>query len=128
MVSSIISKEKGFQGSAEVFCLYGKQLPEEQQKAFQPQPKGIRKIIFATDIAETSLTIDGVRHVVDTGLTKDNIYDTQRNITTLTVPPWRIWNLSVFTGGSHYKKFSRTTQRTGRENSTRSLLSHVLTR
>lgn len=70
---------------AVVFALYGKQLPEEQQKAFEPQPKGIRKVIFATDVAETSLTIDGVRHVVDAGLTKDNIFDTQRNISALKV-------------------------------------------
>eukprot|EP01083_Nonionella_stella_P005204 15088_1 len=42
----------------------------EQQKIFQPAPEGCRKVVFATNIAETSLTVDGVAHVVDCGRVK----------------------------------------------------------
>ena len=84
-LTDIVSTNVDVKNKTSVFSLYGKQLPEEQQKVFQPLEKGIRKIIFATDVAETSLTIDGVRYVVDTGLAKDSIYDTQRNITVLKV-------------------------------------------
>ena len=37
---------------------------------FLPTPEGYRKVVIATNIAETSLTVDGVRYVVDTGLVK----------------------------------------------------------
>ena len=46
-------------------------LPHRQQmKVFQPAPKGTRKIILATNIAETSVTIPGVKYVLDTGYVK----------------------------------------------------------
>jgi HrpA-like RNA helicase len=83
--SAVIKSNANLAKSAAVFSLFGKQIADEQAKVFQPQGKGVRKVIFATDVAETSLTIDGVRHVVDTGVTKDAIYDSQKNITTLRV-------------------------------------------
>lgn len=53
-----------------VYPLYG-QLPfEEQQKALLPDAEGKRKVVLATSIAETSLTIEGVKIVVDSGLTR----------------------------------------------------------
>lgn len=70
-----------------VATLYGKQQPEEQAVAFAKPPAGERKIIFATDVAETSLTIDGVRHVVDCGLAKESLFDPRRNVTVLEVRP-----------------------------------------
>lgn len=46
-------------------------LPHKQQmKVFQPAPEGTRKIILATNIAETSVTIPGVKYVLDTGYVK----------------------------------------------------------
>ncbi len=48
--------------------LYGQQTPEEQDRAIQPAPAGKRKVVLATSIAETSLTIDGIRLVIDAGL------------------------------------------------------------
>ena len=47
--------------------LYGDLSPEEQDQAIRPAPRGKRKIVIATAIAETSLTIEGVRVVVDSG-------------------------------------------------------------
>ncbi|XP_059353084.1 uncharacterized protein LOC130692190 [Daphnia carinata] len=64
------------------YSLYGKQTPEEQQKVFHKTPD-VQKVIFSTDIAETSITIDGVKFIVDSGLTKNLIFDSARNITSL---------------------------------------------
>lgn len=64
------------------YSLYGKQTPEEQQKVFHKTPD-VQKVIFSTDIAETSITIDGVKFIVDSGLTKNLIFDSSRNITSL---------------------------------------------
>ncbi|KAH3735785.1 ATP-dependent RNA helicase DHX33-like [Dreissena polymorpha] len=51
-------------------------LPAPQQlKVFQTTPKGCRKVIVATNIAETSITISGVRFVIDTGMVKAKIYN-----------------------------------------------------
>ncbi|KAK2784036.1 hypothetical protein FQN53_008844 [Emmonsiellopsis sp. PD_33] len=49
-------------------------LPEGQQTVFEPVPKGCRKIILSTDIAETSITLPDVQYVVDTGKTNEMIY------------------------------------------------------
>lgn len=69
--------------SCAVLTAYGKQSAEDQSKLFEKM--SVRKIIFATDVAETSVTIDGVRHVIDTGMKKDVIYDGRRNVTSLQV-------------------------------------------
>jgi pre-mRNA-splicing factor ATP-dependent RNA helicase DHX16 len=51
-------------------------LPSEMQsKIFDPTPAGARKVVLATNIAETSLTIDGIRYVVDPGFAKQNEYN-----------------------------------------------------
>lgn len=50
-------------------------LPQEQQsKIFEPTPKNCRKVVLATNIAETSLTIDGIKFVVDPGFVKEQSY------------------------------------------------------
>ncbi len=61
--------------------LYGELSPEQQRAVMEKSP--IRKIIVATNIAETSLTIPGVRHVVDTGLAKINRFDSGRGFNRL---------------------------------------------
>jgi pre-mRNA-splicing factor ATP-dependent RNA helicase DHX16 len=51
-------------------------LPSEMQsKIFETTPPGARKVVLATNIAETSLTIDGIRYVVDPGFAKMNEYN-----------------------------------------------------
>lgn len=63
--------------------LYGKLSLNEQQKAIEPAPLGMRKIVLATNIAETSLTIEGIRIVVDLGLEKVARYQRKTGITKL---------------------------------------------
>jgi ATP-dependent RNA helicase DDX35 len=50
--------------------LYAALPPEEQAMIFDPPPRDTRKIIFATNIAEASVTIDGIKYVVDCGFVK----------------------------------------------------------
>lgn len=55
--------------------LYGRLSKEEQESVFLPAPKNKMKIVIATNIAETSVTIDGITTVIDTGLAKTNFYN-----------------------------------------------------
>ena len=63
--------------------LYGAMEGGEQDRAIAPAPRGKRKIVLATSIAETSLTIDGVRVVVDSGLARVPRYDPAKGMTEL---------------------------------------------
>ncbi len=63
--------------------LYGALSPEDQQLAVDPPKPGIRKIVLATTIAETSLTIEGVRVVVDCGFKRAPRFDARRGMTQL---------------------------------------------
>ncbi|GAA5968666.1 hypothetical protein JCM11641_007718 [Rhodosporidiobolus odoratus] len=63
-------------------------LPSEMQsRIFEPAPPGARKVILATNIAETSLTIDGIYYVVDPGFSKQNAYDPRLGMDSLIVTP-----------------------------------------
>ena len=57
--------------------------PEEQRLVFTRPPKGIRKVVLATNIAETAITIDDVAFVVDTGRMKENRYDPLKRMSSL---------------------------------------------
>ncbi|UTN95962.1 ATP-dependent helicase HrpB [Serratia plymuthica] len=63
--------------------LYGALPLAQQQKAIQPSPAGRRKVVLATNIAETSLTIEGIRLVVDSGLERVARYDVRNGLTRL---------------------------------------------
>uniref|UniRef100_H3CAR0 ATP-dependent RNA helicase DHX8 n=1 Tax=Tetraodon nigroviridis TaxID=99883 RepID=H3CAR0_TETNG len=63
-------------------------LPSEMQtRIFDPAPPGSRKVILATNIAETSLTIDGIYYVVDPGFVKQIVYNSKTGIDQLVVTP-----------------------------------------
>ncbi|KAI8467813.1 MAG: P-loop containing nucleoside triphosphate hydrolase protein [Monoraphidium minutum] len=63
-------------------------LPSEMQaRIFEPTPPGARKVVLATNIAETSLTIDGIRYVVDPGFAKQNSYNPRTGMESLLVAP-----------------------------------------
>jgi len=63
--------------------LHGTLDPAEQRAAIAPAPPGTRKLVLATSIAETSLTLDGVRIVVDSGLARRPRYDRAAGMTRL---------------------------------------------
>ncbi len=58
-----------------ILPLYGRLSKEEQERVFIQTPKGKTKIVIATNIAETSVTIDGITSVIDSGLAKINSYN-----------------------------------------------------
>ena len=63
-------------------------LPSDlQAKIFDPTPPGARKVVLATNIAETSLTIDGIKYVIDPGFCKQNSYNARTGMESLVVTP-----------------------------------------
>jgi ATP-dependent RNA helicase DHX8/PRP22 len=63
-------------------------LPSEMQsKIFDPAPPGSRKVVIATNIAETSITIDHIYYVIDPGFVKQNAYDPKLGMDSLIVTP-----------------------------------------
>ena len=74
-------------GLARVAPLFGRLSAEEQNRAVRPAPKGERKVVLATDIAETSLTIEGVRVVIDAGLSREPRFDAATGLSRLVTVP-----------------------------------------
>lgn len=66
-----------------IHLLFGDAEYEKQQAALNPDPKGRRKIILSTNIAETSVTIEGVRIVIDSGLMRSVRFDSRRGMSGL---------------------------------------------
>lgn len=67
----------------QVFPLYGQLSTQQQQQAIAPSALHERKVVLSTPIAETSLTIEGVRVVVDSGLCRTLVFDSQRGLSHL---------------------------------------------
>ncbi|KAJ7163316.1 pre-mRNA splicing factor [Mycena filopes] len=71
-----------------IICPIYASLPSEMQaKIFEPTPEGARKVVLATNIAETSITIDGVVFVIDPGFVKQNSYNPRTGMSSLVVVP-----------------------------------------
>jgi len=70
-VQALIESTEG----TRVFPLFGELSPEDQDAALTPAAPGTRKVVLATNIAETSLTIQGVRVVIDSGLVRRSMFD-----------------------------------------------------
>jgi ATP-dependent helicase HrpB len=70
-----LREEFALGADVDVLPLYGELKPDEQDAALAPARSGTRKVVLATNIAETSLTIDGVRVVVDAGLERRSVFD-----------------------------------------------------
>jgi ATP-dependent RNA helicase HrpB len=73
--------------AVDVHRLYGALPAGDQDAALAPGLPGRRKVVLATDIAETSLTVDGVRVVVDAGLARRPVFDAGTGLTRLTTVP-----------------------------------------
>jgi ATP-dependent helicase HrpB len=69
--------------NVDVAPLYGQLTPAEQDRAIAPAPIGRRKVVLATSIAETSLTIEGIRIVVDSGFRRLPAYEPATGLTSL---------------------------------------------
>lgn len=83
-IHRVLERLQGEVASDTDLCpLYGALPLNEQQKAIQPAPAGRRKVVLATNIAETSLTIEGIRLVVDSGLERVARFDVKNGLTRL---------------------------------------------
>ncbi len=71
---------QGTLGETKLYPLYGLLSNDEQAKAIAPSRAGERKVVLATPIAETSLTIEGVRVVVDSGLCRKMVFDARSGL------------------------------------------------
>jgi len=68
---------------AEIHCLYGNLPPQQQIAAIMPSRSGMRKVVLATSIAETSLTIEGIKSVVDSGFGRIQKFDPRSGLSKL---------------------------------------------
>jgi ATP-dependent helicase HrpB len=76
-------KERINDTAVDIVALYGALDAREQDRAISPAPPGRRKVVLATSIAETSLTIEGIRVVIDSGLSRVPRYEPDVGITRL---------------------------------------------
>ncbi|WP_205995669.1 ATP-dependent helicase HrpB [Pseudolabrys sp. FHR47] len=76
-------REEVRDGDVDIVALYGALEARDQDRAISPAPKGKRKVVLATSIAETSLTIEGVRVVIDSGLARVPRYEPDVGLTRL---------------------------------------------
>ena len=73
-------------GKADILPLYARLSASEQDRVFKPSG-GLRRIILATNVAETSVTVPGIRYVVDTGLARVKRYSYRSKVEQLLVEP-----------------------------------------
>jgi pre-mRNA-splicing factor ATP-dependent RNA helicase DHX16 len=83
-----VARKLGSRVKELIICPIYANLPSElQAKIFEPTPEGARKVVLATNIAETSLTIDGIVYVIDPGFVKENVYNPATGMSKLIAVP-----------------------------------------
>uniref|UniRef100_UPI0018CD107E ATP-dependent helicase HrpB n=1 Tax=Xenorhabdus sp. NBAII XenSa04 TaxID=1429873 RepID=UPI0018CD107E len=83
-IQRVLAQLEGKVNNDTLLCpLYGALSLAEQRKAIAPAPAGMRKVVLATNIAETSLTIEGIRLVVDSGLERTSRFEPKSGLTRL---------------------------------------------
>ncbi|KAL0207315.1 hypothetical protein P9112_011943 [Eukaryota sp. TZLM1-RC] len=89
MCDLIRERSKSLKTSLEILPLplYSSQSTDQQRLVFTPAPVGFRKVIVATNIAETSVTIDGVVYVIDCGFMKIKSFNSKLNMDQLSIVP-----------------------------------------
>jgi pre-mRNA-splicing factor ATP-dependent RNA helicase DHX38/PRP16 len=70
-----------------ILPIYSQMPADLQAKIFDKAPPGVRKVIVATNIAETSLTVDGIMYVVDAGFSKLKVYNPRMGMDSLQITP-----------------------------------------
>lgn len=70
-----------------ILPLYGSMATDQQKRIFIPPPKGIRKCVVATNIAATSVTIEGIRYVIDSGFVKQLNHNPRAGLDVLEIVP-----------------------------------------
>lgn len=104
-------------GEGDCMCLplHGRLRAEEQQLVFTKPAKGKRKVVFATNSAETSITIDGIKFVIDTGVVKEMRFDAKKSMSSLDTVPisqssanQRKGRAGRTTSGMCYRLYSQT--------------------
>ncbi len=104
-------------GSTHICPLYGLLSSEEQRTAIMPSRPGERKVVLATPIAETSLTIEGVKTVIDSGLCKTLVYDPRNGMShlqtvriSIDMAKQRSGRAGRTTDGTCYRLWSKATE------------------
>ncbi|KAH9869324.1 hypothetical protein IAQ61_006530 [Plenodomus lingam] len=86
-IESTLKKLRGTVKELIVCPIYSALPPDVQAKVFEPTPPNSRKCVLATNIAETSITIDGVRHVIDCGFSKESTFNSANGVSSLVISP-----------------------------------------
>jgi len=87
-ILTLRAKSLGSKIAELIICPIYSSLPSDQQaKIFEKTPKGARKVVLGTNIAETSLTIDGICYVIDPGFAKQKSYNPKTGMESLIVTP-----------------------------------------
>jgi len=81
----LLPRDDGHGNELALFPLHSQLSPREQDEAVSPSKR--RKIIVSTNVAETSITIEGISHVIDSGLARINRFDPRRGLNALVIEP-----------------------------------------
>lgn len=76
-------QEQGMPTDVQLHLLHASLPPDAQEHAIAPPPAGQRKVVLSTNVAETSVTIEGIRVVIDSGQARVSVYDERRGLDTL---------------------------------------------